>query len=49
MLSRGIAGIRGNTVIINLPGSTTAVSESLDCIFPGILHVFKIMHGHKHE
>src|SRR5215467_2722669 len=46
MLSRGIAGIRGNTVIINLPGSTTAVSESLDCIFPGILHVFKIMHGH---
>lgn len=49
MLSRGIAGIRGNTVIINLPGSANAVSESLDCIFPGILHVFKMMHGHRHE
>jgi molybdenum cofactor synthesis domain-containing protein len=49
MLSRGIVGIRGNTLIINLPGSATAVSESLDCIFPGILHIFKMMHGQKHE
>jgi len=34
MLSRGIAGIRGTTVIINLPGSVKAVSESLDSLFP---------------
>lgn len=48
MLSRGVAGVRGKTVIINLPGSVKAVSESLDCIFPGILHIFKMLHGHKH-
>jgi cyclic pyranopterin phosphate synthase len=49
MLSRGVVGIRGNTVIINLPGSVNAVSESLDCIFPGILHIFKMLHGHRHK
>ena len=37
MLSRGIAGVRGNTIIINLPGSVKAVSESLDSLFPGML------------
>lgn len=48
MLSRGVAGVRGKTVIINLPGSVKAVSESLDCIFPGILHIFKMLHGYGH-
>jgi cyclic pyranopterin phosphate synthase len=49
MLSRGVVGLRGNTVIINLPGSVNAVLESLDCIFPGILHIFKMLHGHRHK
>jgi cyclic pyranopterin phosphate synthase len=49
MLSRGVAGIRGKTVIINLPGSTTAVSQSLNALFPGIMHVFKMIAGHGHE
>lgn len=48
MLSRGIAGIRGTTVIINLPGSVQAVSESLDLLFPGILHIYKMLWGYKH-
>ena len=48
MLSRGVAGIRGTSVIINLPGSARAVSESLDSLFPGIMHVFKMLKGHKH-
>jgi molybdenum cofactor biosynthesis protein MoaC len=48
MLSRGVAGIRGTSVIINLPGSVRAVSESLDSLFPGILHIFKMLKGHKH-
>ena len=48
MLSRGITGIRGNTVIINLPGSVKAVSESLDALFPGIQHSFKMISGHGH-
>jgi molybdenum cofactor biosynthesis protein MoaC len=48
MLSRGVAGIRGTSVIINLPGSPRAVSESLDSLFPGIMHIFKMLKGHKH-
>src|SRR5574341_487748 len=42
MLSRGVAGVRGTTVIVNLPGSVKAVSESLDSLFPGILHIYKM-------
>src|SRR5689334_11753403 len=48
MLSRGVAGIRGTTVIINLPGSVKAVCESLDSLFPGILHTYKVLGGHGH-
>ena len=48
MLSRGVAGVRGTTVIINLPGSVKAVSESLDSLFPGILHTYKLLWGHGH-
>ena len=49
MLSRGVAGIRGNTIIINLPGSVTAVSQSLNVLFPGIMHAFKMIKGHGHN
>jgi molybdenum cofactor biosynthesis protein MoaC len=49
MLSRGVAGVRGRTVIINLPGSVKAVSESLDALFPGILHVYKMLGGYGHN
>jgi cyclic pyranopterin monophosphate synthase len=49
MLSRGVAGIRGTTLIINLPGSVRAVSESLDSLFPGIMHTFKMLEGEGHN
>jgi molybdenum cofactor biosynthesis protein MoaC len=48
MLSRGLAGVRGTSLIINLPGSLRAVSESLDFLFPGIDHAFKMMEGYRH-
>jgi cyclic pyranopterin monophosphate synthase len=48
MLSRGAAGVRGKTVIVNLPGSVKAVSESLDALVPGILHASKMLGGHGH-
>jgi cyclic pyranopterin monophosphate synthase len=48
MLSRGAAGVRGKTVIVNLPGSVKAVSESLDALIPGILHATKMLGGHGH-
>jgi molybdenum cofactor biosynthesis protein MoaC len=48
MLSRGIAGVRGKSLIINIPGSLNAVSESLEFLFPGLEHAFKMMEGHGH-
>lgn len=47
MLSRGRAGIRDKTIIINLPGSRKGVSESLDALFPGILHAIPMLSGHE--
>jgi len=48
MLSRGVCGVRGKTVIVTLPGSTKAVSESLSALFPGVLHIYKMIEGHGH-
>jgi cyclic pyranopterin phosphate synthase len=48
MLSRGIAGKRGKTLVINLPGSQRAVVESLDALFPQLKHAFKMMDGEGH-
>lgn len=48
MLSRGVAGIRGSTIIVNLPGSVDGVSQSLNSLFPWIMHVFEIISGNNH-
>jgi len=48
MLSRGLTGIRGNSVIVNLPGSTSAVTDAMDSLFPGILHIFKMLENEEH-
>ncbi len=48
MWSRGKAGVRGSTIIVNLPGSKRAVEESLDAILPGLVHVFRMMRGEGH-
>lgn len=45
MLSRGIAGIRGNTLIVNLPGSPKAVRENLEYAIDAIIHGVKILKG----
>lgn len=49
MLSRSLAGLKGKTLIIALPGSTRGASESMDALFPYILHIFKIMDHVPHE
>ncbi len=43
MLSRSVAGIIGQSLIIAMPGSSGGVKESLDVLFPHILHIFRIM------
>jgi len=48
MLSRGEAGVRGDSVIINLPGSSKGALESLQSLFPGLLHIFPMMQGKGH-
>ena len=48
MLSRGEAGVRGDCVIINLPGSSKGAQESLQSLFPGLLHIFPMMRGKGH-
>lgn len=45
MLSRGVSGIRDNTLIINLPGSPKAVRESLDYILEPLYHGIQILLG----
>jgi cyclic pyranopterin monophosphate synthase len=49
MLSRGIAGIKGSTLILTLPGSTKGAFESMDALFPYILHIFRVTAGAEHE
>lgn len=41
--SRTTAGVRKNTMIINIPGSTRGASESLHSLFPGLLHALKML------
>jgi molybdenum cofactor biosynthesis protein MoaC len=48
MLSRGEAGVRGDSVIINLPGSSKGALESLQSLFPGLLHIFPMIKGKGH-
>ena len=45
MLSRGTAGIRKNSLIINLPGSPKAVKECLEYILPELTHGLEILIG----
>ncbi|NKQ35719.1 MAG: molybdopterin adenylyltransferase [Chloroflexi bacterium] len=43
MLSRAVAGIRGQTLIINLPGSPKAVRENLDVLLPVLPHALELI------
>ncbi len=45
MLSRAVAGIRGRTLIVDLPGSPRAVRECLDAVLPEITHGLDILVG----
>ena len=45
MLSRGICGMRGQTLIINLSGSPKAVTEQIDAIMPALAHAIEIASG----
>lgn len=48
MLSRSVVGVKGETLLIALPGSANGAKESMDAVFPAVLHVFQILKGAKH-
>jgi molybdenum cofactor biosynthesis protein MoaC len=48
MLSRGLAGVRGKTLILNLPGSSRGAQESMDAVFPALFHLYPMLRGGGH-
>jgi molybdenum cofactor synthesis domain-containing protein len=45
MLSRAEAGLRNNTLIVNMPGSPKAIKETLEYIMPSVAHGLDILQG----
>ncbi len=48
MLSRGVAGFINNTLVLTLPGSTKGAEETMDALFPYVIHVFRVAEGLRH-
>ncbi|MDF2158312.1 bifunctional molybdenum cofactor biosynthesis protein MoaC/MoaB [Algoriphagus sp. CAU 1675] len=49
MLSRSVSGMIKNMLVLALPGSTAGAKESMDAIFPAVLHLFKVLEGKRHD
>ena len=49
MLSRSLAGTINKTLVFALPGSTNGAKESMEAVFPAVLHVFGILKGARHD
>ena len=48
MLSRGLAGFIEQMLVMTLPGSVKGAEESMEALFPAVLHVFKVKEGTSH-
>ena len=45
ILSRGVAGVRGRTLVVNLPGNPKGVRECLEVIMPAVPHAVSTIRG----
>lgn len=48
MLSRSVSGLIGDTLVLAFPGSTKGAEESMDAIFPAVMHIFRVMAAFRH-
>ena len=48
MLSRSVVGFKSNTLLMALPGSAGGAAESIDAVFPSVLHLFQLLNGFDH-
>jgi cyclic pyranopterin phosphate synthase len=48
MLSRSVVGFKGETLLMALPGSSNGAAESIDAVFPSVLHLFQLLNGFDH-
>lgn len=49
MLSRTVAGVRGKSIVVCLPGSPSGVTDGLEVLFPYVLHTLRVLEGARHE
>lgn len=49
MLSRSVSGLIGNTLVLALPGSTKGAEESMDAVFPAVMHIFRVLAAFRHD
>ncbi len=49
LLSRSISGTYKGSLIITVPGSSKGAAETIDALFPHVLHAFKVLRGERHE
>lgn len=49
MLSRSVSGLIGETLVLALPGSTKGAEESMEAIFPAVMHIFRVLAAFRHD
>jgi molybdopterin biosynthesis enzyme MoaB len=47
MLSRGVAGIRGSTLIVNFPGSPASIEQTAPALEPALSHALALLRGER--